>query len=884
MRDFKKLSMATIISLSVMGIGSAAFAQTMTTDPCPAKPACEVPNPVCEPPTPVCEPECKPKCEKPPKPKCEKPPKKDKCGCPKKACVPKTNCPTAYGAGPAGTFKAYGTIEPKLGVAAGTTEIATFRSETSRPTGAAAAMASQGIYGNCVSCQSSEMTGGASTINPSISAVPNENVATPFESNYTGGASCAESNGMTCVQVPKPPITTGGASCLPVATVPACIPQDSCAKRLPTAPPGFKLEKYPNTCTQDQSGNSYQLMQQGSNPAPLPLYGFERNSNSNNACTDCGQIPPPAQPAVTIDRSEAQSCNPEPACPTGGAASATSCGTADKANYFERQVYAYPQVSGTNTMIGDKSAEAVSLGGSNGKVSAANNLPMCETATGAAAPIYRSQLTGGASPVYQYPSNFSAKSANGKPIASPGGRITIQSATGIEIQRMVEVPNQMTGAAACIPQQFTDVDQNFWASTPINKLASAGIIAGYPDKTFKPDMPVSRAELSSMLVSGLNLQNTPTSSGRAIFTDVPNNFWAKADIEKVHAKGLVAGYPNSKFEPNIAVSRAEALTIMSKSIACGITEAQADIILSKYRDANEVPCWAKIPVAHALNTGLLSNSVNPSMIYPNQSSTRADIAAMLSQLRQSLAMETPNEQAKVTGAATSIQQESIVLPTLQVKFSSRLSARASQVGDKFLATTVAPITINGTEYPVGSTVSGKVIEVIRPGAKCDGGIKVAFESINSKTKTACKGTEKLSSGLPSSVVVAQVQRSKNLNLFNRIVEAPFVWTGRLIGITGRTVGGAAIITANATEQMFNELGLASSELTAGKPKAAGYSALSSAGAVVKAPIDIAKTTFSGASGLFQVSGDQLGFLMNADGSKVASINPNERVAIAFGEE
>ena len=85
-----------------------------------------------------------------------------------------------------------------------------------------------------------------------------------------------------------------------------------------------------------------------------------------------------------------------------------------------------------------------------------------------------------------------------------------------------------TGAAAPMVTSFEDVPPGFWANCDINKLTENNIIAGYPDRTFKPNLPISRAEMASMITKGLNV-NIPQHSKDAslMFKDVPDNFWGK---------------------------------------------------------------------------------------------------------------------------------------------------------------------------------------------------------------------------------------------------------------------------------------------------------------------------------------------------------------------
>lgn len=48
-------------------------------------------------------------------------------------------------------------------------------------------------------------------------------------------------------------------------------------------------------------------------------------------------------------------------------------------------------------------------------------------------------------------------------------------------------------------KRFSDVEDGYWAKDIIEAIADAGLMQGYPDGTFKPDQPVTRAELAAVL-------------------------------------------------------------------------------------------------------------------------------------------------------------------------------------------------------------------------------------------------------------------------------------------------------------------------------------------------------------------------------------------------
>ena len=103
---------------------------------------------------------------------------------------------------------------------------------------------------------------------------------------------------------------------------------------------------------------------------------------------------------------------------------------------------------------------------------------------------------------------------------------------------------------------FSDVEM--WAKQDINELAAAEVVSGYGDGTFRPDNAVTRAEFVTMLMRIIG-ENGNTSA----FADV-NGHWAEKYIDKASEYGYINGYEDGTFRPDNNITRAEAVTIMSK--------------------------------------------------------------------------------------------------------------------------------------------------------------------------------------------------------------------------------------------------------------------------------------------------------------------------------
>jgi len=477
----------------------------------------------------------------------------------------------------------------------------------------------------------------------------------------------------------------------------------------------------------------------------------------------------------------------------------------------------------------------------------------------------------------------------GTGMAAPAGNPrTIQTSSGLQIQRTALVPVQVPTGAACpvcpecptpcptggacpVQSQFPDVTNNAMSGCDISKLAAKGILAGYPDRTYKPCLPIMRDEMASALVSGLEIKDVPDFQ-QQIFADVPLGHWANADIDKAYNRGLMAGYPNCTFKPDQAVSRAEALSIMAKAIPGELTTGEAQQVLSMYPDANQVPDWAALSVAEALNAGLIQDLANNNMIKPNASASRAEVASMIENLREVLALEPA---AQPTGAATELQPQIVTstIPTLKMKFNDIVSARTSEVDDRITANTTEAVNIDGMFFPAGTIVRGKVAEVIRPGLGESGAIRVEFTTI---------GGDGCQTDLPNEILSATVIEEDTPNIFGRLFAWPFSWPGKVAGVATRTVGGTAIIAGNMVETFLTNIANGNNELFQGEFGGAGRSYYRAGADIVEGVYDTTVTAFSGTFGVLKVTGDEVAYLVAGDGSRVAQINPNETLSVAFG--
>ena len=112
---------------------------------------------------------------------------------------------------------------------------------------------------------------------------------------------------------------------------------------------------------------------------------------------------------------------------------------------------------------------------------------------------------------------------------------------------------------------YSDVPGNKWYNNAISTLSNMGIICGYPDGTFRPDAPITRAELTKIAASFFSDPRVAaTYDGR--FSDVQGAEWYISYLMTAIEEGLIEGYPDGSFRPNRPITRAETCTIVNRTL------------------------------------------------------------------------------------------------------------------------------------------------------------------------------------------------------------------------------------------------------------------------------------------------------------------------------
>lgn len=118
------------------------------------------------------------------------------------------------------------------------------------------------------------------------------------------------------------------------------------------------------------------------------------------------------------------------------------------------------------------------------------------------------------------------------------------------------------GEVADKNSSFPDVPSGKWYTKYVAHLEELGIMRGYEDGKFMPFNKITRAEFATIISRQYKL----TESELIQFKDLNLNHWAVDDIMKVATAGIMEGYPDKTFGHTLAVTRGEAATIINRTL------------------------------------------------------------------------------------------------------------------------------------------------------------------------------------------------------------------------------------------------------------------------------------------------------------------------------
>ncbi|MDR0861186.1 MAG: InlB B-repeat-containing protein [Oscillospiraceae bacterium] len=146
---------------------------------------------------------------------------------------------------------------------------------------------------------------------------------------------------------------------------------------------------------------------------------------------------------------------------------------------------------------------------------------------------------------------------------------------------------------------FTDAQEGQWFNTAVSTLAKLGVMKGYPDGSVKPESDITRAEFVALVA---RFFEAPV-GGSMPYGDVPTGHWATEYIISAYNAGIIQGYPDGTFRPESPISRAEAITIINRLLDRHVeTEDELLPDMTTWRDNADAGVWYYFDIQEATNS------------------------------------------------------------------------------------------------------------------------------------------------------------------------------------------------------------------------------------------------------------------------------------------
>jgi hypothetical protein len=201
-------------------------------------------------------------------------------------------------------------------------------------------------------------------------------------------------------------------------------------------------------------------------------------------------------------------------------------------------------------------------------------------------------------------------------------------------------------ASAQLP--FEDIDGH-WAQLCIHQLAQQGVVSGYPDGLFRPDIPVTRAEFAIMVNNAFPFVPI-VRTDNPNYADIPESYWAQPAITEAYRTDFMIGYPDNTFQPKMNIPRVEVLVALvsglnyspdltfdlPEELEVELEQEATEILQTSLIDAPAIPRYAYNAIATALRNNLVVNYPDRNQFEPNELANRGEVAAFICQ-----ALDTP---------------------------------------------------------------------------------------------------------------------------------------------------------------------------------------------------------------------------------------------------
>ncbi|SMC56229.1 phosphodiester glycosidase family protein [Papillibacter cinnamivorans] len=201
--------------------------------------------------------------------------------------------------------------------------------------------------------------------------------------------------------------------------------------------------------------------------------------------------------------------------------------------------------------------------------------------------------------------------------------VTARDKSGNVARKSLEIPATDSGT-----DPFTDMPGH-WAELSTIYLYRQSVVSGITTDaglTYQPDKSMTRSEFAMILYKWLKTDGSDYSTVTLPFADASEiPAWALDAVKATYSMGILKGSKNNgvlTFNPSGSISRAEAMTLIGRTLERGYAEPELT-----FQDSGSVPSWSLCYVKTLVSQQVVNGYNNE--IFPNNTISRGEVAKIL---------------------------------------------------------------------------------------------------------------------------------------------------------------------------------------------------------------------------------------------------------------
>ena len=193
---------------------------------------------------------------------------------------------------------------------------------------------------------------------------------------------------------------------------------------------------------------------------------------------------------------------------------------------------------------------------------------------------------------------------------------------------------------------FSDVKDTDWFYDSVQYVCENGLMNGTGDAVFSPDGTTTRGMIVTILY---RMENSPAADSDVTFTDVSAGQYYADAVAWASENDIVNGYGSGAFGPDDPITREQMASVLYRYAQLKGYDIAASGNLAGFSDDSDVSPYVANPMRWAVGNSLISGMGN-NMLAPEESSTRAQAAAILTRFCKNIVPPEPFEPVNPSGS------------------------------------------------------------------------------------------------------------------------------------------------------------------------------------------------------------------------------------------